>query len=287
MFSHYLITRFNLKNPKWDVTKNNETLLTDEWLDHRLWLFENFCLPSVISQTSTNFEWLIYFDITTTETYREKIETLTKEYSNIRLFYIEGMPAFYPEIQKLISEETKGSPYLITSRIDNDDCVHKDFINEVQKQFSKQDYQAIDVIKGFSLQIKPTIMLGKKEHIFNPFISLIEKNENPKTVWKNDHNHWKKETRITQVTHKRLWMSIIHEKNKVNEFDAYGNILWDNIKSDFIVSPAMQQAISKDIIPHRKWAWTSFKNGLYVNWVLFNKILKKSLGIYKLKQNRK
>ena len=30
MFSHYLITRFNLKNPKWGVTKNNETLLTDE-----------------------------------------------------------------------------------------------------------------------------------------------------------------------------------------------------------------------------------------------------------------
>lgn len=283
MFSHYLITRFNLKNPKWDVTKNNETLLTDEWLEHRLWLFENFCLPSVTAQTSTNFTWLIYFDVTTPPAYRSRIENLIEGHKNIRLFYIEGMPAFYPEIQKFITTETKGQPYLITSRIDNDDCIHKDFIAEVQKQFNKQDYRAIDVIKGYSLQIKPVIMLGKKEHIFNPFISLIEKNESPKTVWFNDHNLWKKETRITQVTHKRLWMSIIHEKNKVNEFDGYGNIKWEDVKQDFIVSAQMQSNIDANILPHSKWAWTSFKNGLYVNWVLFNKMLKKALGIYRIK----
>lgn len=284
MFNHYLITRFNLKNPKWDVTKNNETLLNNEWLEHRLWLFENFCLPSVVAQTNRNFNWLIYFDVTTPENYRQKIEKLLSGHDNIKLFYIEGMPAFYPEIQKLIEAESGNQPYLITSRIDNDDCIHKDFIAEVQKQFKQQDYMAIDVIKGFSLQIKPTIMLGKKEHIFNPFISLIEKNNNPKTVWLNDHNHWKKETRITQVTHRRLWMSIIHEKNKVNEFDGYGNVKWEEVKNDFILSPAMQTTITENIVPYSKWAWTSFKNGLYVNWVLFNKMLKKALGIYKLKK---
>ncbi len=284
MFNHYLITRFNLKNPKWDVTKNNETLLTDEWLEHRLWLFENFCFPSVAAQVNRDFEWLIYFDVTTPEAYKQKIAAIIGDQPNIRLFYIEGMPAFYPEIQKLITAEAAGKPYLITSRIDNDDCIRKTFIDEVQKQFDKQDYMAIDVIKGYSLQIKPVIMLGKKEHIFNPFISLIEKNDNPTTVWANDHNHWKKETRVKQITDKRLWMSIIHEKNKVNEFDGYGNITWDNVKNDFIVSDSMAATISREILPHGKWWWTSFKNGLYVNWVLFNKSLKKALGIYKLKK---
>tara|TARA_B100001105_G_C22330902_1_gene416891 strand:+ start:164 stop:1021 length:858 start_codon:yes stop_codon:yes gene_type:complete len=283
MFSHYLITRFNLKNPKWDVTKNNESLLTDEWLEHRLWLFENFCFPSVAAQVNKNFQWLIYFDVTTPETYRQKIAAIIGNEPNIRLFYIEGMPAFYPEIQKLITAETVGKPYLITSRIDNDDCIRNTFIDEVQKQFNNQDYLAIDVIKGYSLQIKPVIMLGKKEHIFNPFISLIEKNESPTTVWANDHNHWKKETRVKQVTDKRLWMSIIHEKNKVNEFDGYGNIKWDDVKNDFIVSKPMKATISSGILPHAAWWWTSFKNGLYVNWVLFNKSLKKALGIYRLK----
>ena len=284
MFNHYLITRFNLKNPKWDVTKNNEMLLTDEWLEHRLWLFENFCFPSVIAQTNKNFSWLIYFDATTPEAYRKRIEAIIGNAPNVRLFYIDGMPAFYPEIQKLIATEAGDQPYLITSRIDNDDSISKYFIDEVQKQFASQDYLAIDVIKGYSLQIKPVIMLGKKEHIFNPFISLIEKNDNPKTVWANDHNHWKKETRVKQLTHKRIWMSIIHEKNKVNEFDGYGNVPWEEIRQEFILSESMQQTITNGVLPHSTWWWTSFKNGLYVNWVLFNKVLKKALGIYRLKQ---
>ncbi|MFL9844352.1 glycosyltransferase [Flavobacterium rhizosphaerae] len=284
MFSHYLITRFNLKNPKWDVTKNKESLLTDEWLEHRLWLFKNFCYPSVVAQTNRNFTWLIYFDITTPQTYRQKIAEIIGDEPNIRLMYIEGMPAFYPEIKKLITAETADIPYLITSRIDNDDCIRNTFIDEVQKKFNQQEYLAIDVIKGYSLQIKPVIMLGKKEHVFNPFISLIEKNDDPKTVWKNDHNHWKKETRIIQVTDKRLWMSIIHEKNKVNEFDGYGNITWDDVKNDFILSKEMSATIAANILPYSKWWFTSFKNALYVNWVLFNKTLKKALGIYRLKQ---
>jgi len=285
MFNHYLITRFNLKNPKWDVTKNNESLLTDEWLEHRLWLFENFCFPSVAAQTNKNFTWLIYFDTTTPDSYKQKIAAIIGNQPNIRLLYIDGMPAFYPEIQKLIATETVGKQYLITSRIDNDDCIRKNFIDVVQSKFTQQDYMAIDVIKGYSLQIKPVIMLGKKEHIFNPFISLIEKNENPKTVWANDHNHWKKETRITQVTNQRLWMSIIHEKNKVNEFDGYGNITWDDVRNDFIVAKATDATIARDLLPHKQWAYTSFKNELYVKWVLFNKMLKKALGIYRLKNS--
>lgn len=284
MFHHYLITRFNLRNPKWDVTKNNETLLTDAWMDDRMWLFENFCFPSVTAQATQNFTWLIYLDNTTKDSYKNRIETLTRDIPNIEFFYIDGMPAFYPEIKKYITEKSADQPYLITSRIDNDDCIHKDFIVEVQKRFKSQQYQAIDIIKGYSLQIKPNFMLGKKEHIFNPFISLIEKNDDPKTVWFNDHNLWKKETRIAQITDKRLWMSIIHEKNKVNEFDGYDNVQWQSIHNDFIVSHAMDAEIAQKLVPHQKWWFLSMKNKWYVKSVLFSKVLKKTFGVYKIKE---
>lgn len=283
MFKHYLITRFNLKNPEWDVTKNNETLLTDEWMEDRMWLFENFCFPSVAAQTNKNFNWLLFFDTTTPEKYKKAITDLISSNTNIKAFYINGMPEFYPEIQKFISEDSKDVPYLITSRIDNDDCIHKNFINEVQHKFKSQDYMAVDVIKGYSLQVKPRFILGKKEHIFNPFISLIEKNESPKTVWFNDHTLWKKETRITQITNKRLWMSIIHEKNKVNEFDGYDNVKWANINKDFIVSEKINSLIEKELIPHKNWLFLSLKNRLYVKLVLLSKKVKKALGIYKIK----
>ncbi len=283
MFQHYLITRFNLRNPNWDVTKNNETLLNEDWMSSRIKLFENYCLPSVIAQTNKNFTWLLYFDTSTSGFYKDVIKKLTENHSNILVFFINGMDQFYPEIKSFIDVNSKQSDYLITSRIDNDDCIHKDFINEVQKKFDKQSFQAIDIIQGYSLQVEPEYILGKKEHIFNPFISLIEENKNPKTVWENDHNMWKKETRITQITDKRLWMSIIHQKNKVNEFDGYGNVKWDEISSDFKVSETINTALQTKMLPFKKWWFLSFKNFLYVKMVLFSKQIKKALGIYKIK----
>ncbi|MFC4817036.1 glycosyltransferase [Flavobacterium sp. GCM10023249] len=283
MFDHYLITRFNLRNPKWDVTKNNESLLTDDWMEDRMWLFENFCFPSVTAQVNQNFEWLLFFDTTTSDKFKNRITELTRDKKNITIFFIDGMPAFYDEIQQYITTNSEGKSHLITSRIDNDDSISKYFIDEVQKQFKVQDYQAIDIINGYSLQVKPNFILGKKEHIFNPFISLIEKNDHPKTVWFSDHNMWKKETRITQITNKRLWLSIIHEKNKVNEFDGYGNIKWEDINGEFILSEAINKKISTDLAPFSSWWFLSLKNFLYVKMVLFSKVIKRKLGVYKIK----
>ena len=283
MFDHYLITRFNLRNPKWDVTKNNESLLTDEWMEDRMWLFENFCFPSVTAQVNQNFEWLLFFDSTTSDKFKNRIKELTRDINNITIFFIDGMPVFYEEIKQYIAAASQEKSHIITSRIDNDDSISKYFIDEVQKQFTSQDYQAIDIINGYSLQVKPDFILGKKEHIFNPFISLIEKNDNPKTVWFSDHNMWKKETRITQITNKRLWLSIIHEKNKVNEFDGYGNIKWEDINNEFILSEEMDNSISNNLTPFKDWWFLSLKNFLYVKMVLFSKVIKRKLGIYKLK----
>lgn len=282
MFDHYLITRFNLRNPEWDVTKNNDTLLTDAWMENRLWLFENFCLPSVVAQRNKNFIWLLFLDKTTASKFRGQIEQCIINHPFIKIFYIDGMGAFQSSIKSYLSENAH-QPFLITTRIDNDDCVHVDYINEIQKTFDKQDYQAIDLIKGYSLQIEPQFILGKKEHVFNPFISLIERNSAPETVWANDHTTWKKETRIQQINHKRLWMSIIHEKNKVNEFNGYGNIKWAEINTEFIVSETLNAQIAKELIPFTEWQFKSFRNFMHVKLTWFSKMIKKSLGLYRIK----
>jgi hypothetical protein len=283
MFQHLLITRFNLKNPDWKFTKNNDTLLDDQWMKDRMELFQNYCLPSVVSQTNKNFKWLLFFDSSTSDFFKNEIQKTVLDYSNILIFYINGMPEFDSSILKYVSENTKDKPYLITSRIDNDDCIHIDFINEVQQKFNNQNFMAFDFIKGYTLQVEPKIMLGKKEHIFNPFISLIEKNENPKTVWHYVHNMWKKEPRVTQVTDKRIWMSIIHKKNKVNKFDGYGNVDWSSINKEFMLSEKMNETISSTIIPFRKWWFRSLRNFIYVKRVLLSKKIKKAIGVYKVR----
>jgi hypothetical protein len=283
MFKHFLITRFNLRNPEWDVTKNNEKLLTDEWMEERIWFFENFCFPSVVAQTNQEFEWLLYFDITTSEKIKNRISNLIINYSNIKVFFIDGMPAFAAEVKKYVINNTSQFPYLITSRIDNDDAIHRAFISEIQNQFKQQDFLVLDVIKGYSLQIKPTVMLGKKEHIFNPFLSLIEINKDPKTIWHFDHNHWKKETRVKQITHKRLWIAVIHEKNKINNFNGYDNVKWEVLAKGFILSEEANQLIFNELIPHSQWLKLSIKNKIIVKYKVLSKKFKKFFGVYKYK----
>lgn len=284
MFKHYLITRFNLRNPNWNKTKNNESLLTDEWMSHRISLFSDFCLPSIIGQSNSNFKWIICFDTTTKPEFKEQILTLISPHKHIVALFVDGMNNFLPTIVNYIGEDAKSCKHIITSRIDNDDCIHKDYIESIQKTFNHQDFMAIDVVKGYSLQISPKFYLGKKEHVFNPFISLIENIENLKTVWQSDHNMWKKENRIIKITNKRLWMSIIHEKNKINEFDGYDNVDWKKIKNNFKLSDSINQKIKESLTPYSEWRFLSFKNKLYVKYILFSKTLKKSLGLYKLKK---
>ena len=283
MFNHLLVTRFNLRNPEWDVTKNNEKLLTNDWMEERMWFFENFCFPTILAQTNQNFDWLLYFDITTPEKFKTRISELIQNQLNFKVFYIDGMPQFYDELKKYISAIPNKKPYLITSRIDNDDSVHKDFINEIQLEFKQQDYLVLDIIKGYSLQIRPTVMLGKKEHVFNPFMSLIEKNDDPKTIWYYHHNMWKKETRIKQVNHKRLWIAVIHEKNKVNNFNGYDNVKWNKLISDFVLSEEANVLIKNELLPHNKWLKLSLKNKIIVKYKVISKSFKKFFGVYKLK----
>jgi hypothetical protein len=283
MFDHYLITRFNLRKAGWERTKNNEALLNQSWMDERMWLFSNFCFPSVAAQRNAAFTWLIFFDESTPAHYREPIAFMTASYPHIEAHYIDGMDAFYPQVKQLIAQRSSSKPYIITSRIDNDDAVHRDFIYEVQKQFKQQKYCAIDLVKGYSLQVKPTIMLGKKEHIFNPFISLIEQNVNPKTVWFSDHNMWKKETRVTQIKDKRLWIAVIHEKNKINNFNGYDNVPWESLRECFVLSEEADKIVSEQAISYKKWYKLHLKNKFIVKYKVLSKTIKKALGIYKLK----
>ena len=66
-FVHFIVTRFNLKI--WSGVQ-----LDTSWYDHRIMLFESFCLPSIENQTNRSFHWLILCDSTTPPIYLERIK---------------------------------------------------------------------------------------------------------------------------------------------------------------------------------------------------------------------
>ncbi|KJD34939.1 hypothetical protein PW52_12605 [Tamlana sedimentorum] len=281
MFDHYIVTRFNLRREDWTHNKRQQVVLTDLWLKNRFELFTNFCFSSVAAQTNKNFTWLVYFDVNTPETYKEKIKDLENASAQFRPVFVDGMTQFLPDLQSKLAASPK--EYVITSGLDNDDCLSIHFVNEVQKQFNKQDYLALDFIDGYTLQITPQVRVGYKLQKFNPFISLIEKNENPKGMYYRKHMHWKYETKLKTIGDCRIWSSIIHEENMINEFTGFSKVDINYFLTHFKLSKQKQEFILANNVPQNKWFITSFRNYLDSYFKYYNKILKRKLGLYKEK----
>ena len=80
-------------------------ILDEKWMENRFWLFENYCLPSVVNQSNQNFIWCLYFDIETTEKYKQRINKLIEPYTNIRIFFIESIGQLKPHLINLIKKK--------------------------------------------------------------------------------------------------------------------------------------------------------------------------------------
>ena len=277
-YKHYIITRFNLRKSEWTIGKNKNPVLTDLWHDNRFELFKNFCFPSVANQTNQNFEWLIFFDNNTKPKYRKIIEDLQTQFSGFSPIFIDGMDAFLPSVQHIINRCNQ--PYLITSRLDNDDCLSRHYIEIVQKQFKKQDFLALDFVNGYTLQTGKQFKIGKELHVFNPFISLIEKNDNPVTVWSRSHASWKHEPLIKNIKNKPIWLSVIHEENKVNKFKGYGNLDIQKLLQDFAIKTDKKANISKNLMPCNYWFVENKINYVSSYFNYYFKILKSNFRFF-------
>ncbi len=235
MFSHFLVTRFNLRVDTWETSKGGAKVLTDEWYEERFRLFETYCFPSVKNQADQDFVWCIYFDTMTTSHYRNKIEQITASYPVIRLFFIDGIKDLQVAFQSYIrSAAQHDNQFVITSRLDNDDLLHTDFIKHIKHLFQPIHQTVIDIRTGYQLCIE-------KEHAeirflmnrFNPFVSLIEEVSKAETVLSRMHREWEAVDNVIVVDYKRLWIELIHQSNKLNEVNRHHKKLCLRLLADY------------------------------------------------------
>ena len=228
-YSHFLITRFNLKQKGWATDKNNGAIdiNSPEWLERRFGLFRRFTFPSVESQTCNRFVWLVYFDSDTPLMFREKINNFKSRFNNFTPCFIDSIESLntsvIADIQKLCFDGP-GS-LVITTRLDNDDAIHKDFIGEIQKAAETKMLKkgVIDIPNGYCFEVEPLFNLFSSTQFSNAFISYVEpyNSQNKlKTVLFKQHPEWAFTTRTILIRNKRLWIQIIHTSNVLNEIDG-------------------------------------------------------------------
>lgn len=153
--SVYLITsRFALKN---NIFRTNlyEDWTEDDWVEflkNREQIFTNYNVPSLAAQTDKRFEYWVYLDPTFPgiRSVLPAMKQTAKEHDFIRLIqrpypWGDGGPLcpMFPYIQnhitKYVGKFFPECKWLITTRLDSDDLLSKDFIEATYNNFEYKE----------------------------------------------------------------------------------------------------------------------------------------------------
>ncbi|RDY23166.1 hypothetical protein CHF27_009455 [Romboutsia maritimum] len=188
--------------------------LSEEWISHRMKIFMNYTLQSLINQTNQSFLCFIYYDKQTEELVKKEIAKYPKLPENI-IFSCEEEEGIYKYIQ--------GYDDLYLVRLDCDDMYHPSFIQQLIDYNPKEDTQALINQKGFVYDILND-KLGGWYHDTPPFHTLIYKVEDymngKRYVLKGGHMgaiYLKHE-----IIDKENYVVTIHQKNTLNTFERHG-----------------------------------------------------------------
>ena len=213
-FTHYLVTRFNVSIPSWARDKAGMSTLDASWMNHRIELFTTFCAPSIAGLTNKDFQWLIYCDPQTPALFVEKIKSSIALIPNAEIRFVNDFDALKSDLKELIS--SGNTPYVITSRVDNDDALGMTFIQTIQASFIPEDKTIINLSGGALYDLPDKILTLLPDMRFNHFGSLIEQRNNTGdylTVMGFSHHDPPSGVKGIDVNTKYAWLKIIHDRN--------------------------------------------------------------------------
>ena len=224
---HVVVTRFNLAI-RFGCTKREDSTvphqrpwLDIDYLDKRFDIFERYTFLAMKQQTEMNYEWLVLFHKETPERYRQKIREYQNELSTFTPLYFDDEQCMNLGGALRDYLEEKYREYdMITTRLDNDDYVHPQFIEHIQNDLMslKQEENIIlSYENGIQYDIRSRDVL-RYDYWKNHFISLLDVSGQKKHVL--NYNHDAIDEAEIQVIRKKtefpLWAEIITVSNYSN-----------------------------------------------------------------------
>lgn len=205
---HVLLTRFNIRYG----AALNSRALSLEWLGARMELFRKFTVPSVASQSCLPDAWLVFFDEGTPDVTRDEFRQLAAQ---LPLLHAEYCGKFTTKlaVDRVRSILAPTADWLLTTRLDNDDALHRRFIETVQSIARPGVREFINPTCGLILA---NGRLYRDRDSSNPFITLSEHPADCRTVWMDQHPLLARHGPIRQFALPDAWIQVVHGGNLVN-----------------------------------------------------------------------
>ena len=227
-FTHLVLTKFNVDTP----FAPNGRGVEPSWLKKRLELFLRYCYPSVTRQEGVEFRWLIFCNALSPDWFKKEMAQLNDIVIPV---FVEGLATDEVFRQKVMEAEVFHTPYLITTRIDNDDAIAHRYLWHVQRAFRRQEREFIAF--PFGLQLFRG-HLYSVYYTYNPFLSLIERvNDDGRitTVFCVSHAEVGTAGKVRTVWKSPQWLQVLHSQNAENSLTGWPR-LRSKTHSEFDVS---------------------------------------------------
>lgn len=190
--------------------------MPEEWLRYRLAFFYDVTYPSVRAQTTRDFDWLVLFDDRCSAEFRAEIEDLAR---GTFVPVWDRRPFRRDTFAEPVAALTRGSgrTHLITTRIDSDDAMSRDFMAAVQAEFAGQERLFVNFPHGVQIDRSGAVL--RSHTLSSPFLSLIEERvpeRPPATVFVAKHARARAWAPIREVRSPVRWAQVVHDGNLSN-----------------------------------------------------------------------
>lgn len=212
-FDHYLLTRFSAVFGQGEPAQ-------EEWLRYRLGFFIDACWSSVLGQQgASDFTWLVLFDDRCPDSFRADVESLADGAFTPLWTHEPWSPAIFARAieEQGLAAGGDVAPWLLTTRLDSDDGIARDFMAAVQREFTPTEGLFIDFPRGVQVDRSGATYLY--DQLSSPFLTLIERRDAghpPQTVYAARHARASAWGPVREVSAPPMWVQVIHGTNLLN-----------------------------------------------------------------------
>jgi len=204
---HVILTRFNLPSP------GRERKIRDQpgWLESRVELFERFCLPSVVAQTDSRLRWIIYFDPASPAWLQHRAESHRAAELYVPLFREQvSREELLEDIRRVVGP---ASSELMTTNLDNDDALAKDFCERLRSEPPPPRTTAYYFVNGL---IRGAEGLYVQHDPDNAFPSVRSPWDLAITCWSEWHTLLRRSMPVVEIAGAPGWLQVVHDRNVSN-----------------------------------------------------------------------
>lgn len=183
-------------------------------MEERLSLFERFCVPSVAGQRWQDFRWLIYV---ARETRKAHLSELARILRGVRQVEVTPMDSWSDDWAAASVYLLGKTPKVVTTRLDNDDALHQDFMRLVAERAAAEEPGTfIEFLSGYTYDLASG-RLNRYQFPGNPFPSYVEwRRPTLLTVHQGNHVHLREKGKMVTIDEPTAWLQVIHGSNVMN-----------------------------------------------------------------------